>query len=84
MITIKAIWLAFKASVPLQGAAALFVAFLGFQGWLAIRDIGVRKETRAGIDRKNVDTARKAEAARAAARQPGSADRLRARYCEGC
>jgi hypothetical protein len=84
MTVLMAIWAVLKASRPLQAAVALLAAWVGFQTWLMVRDAGVRKETRTTINRTNVDTARKAEAARAAARQPGSADRLRARYCEGC
>lgn len=79
-----AAWAALKASRYLQLAVAVLAGWLGWQGWLKWHDHGVRKEVVAVIEKANVETAKKAGAAREKAKVPGAADRLKDRYCEGC
>lgn len=84
MTVAAAIWAAIRASRRLQIVLALALGWLGWQGWIRAHDANVRREVVVAIDAQHKAVATKAGEARTKARVPGSADRLKQRYCSGC
>ena len=68
-----------------QIALSVLAILALFTGWLVSHDAKVVTKERARVQAKGAKTHAKAQAARAAvAATPGSADRLRSKYCRDC
>ena len=84
MTLLPALWTALCASRVLQVALVGLVGFSGWQIWLVAHDQKVKAKYVAAINQQSKAIAIKSGAARQAAAEPGSVDRLRARYCGDC
>lgn len=76
----KALW----GSKPLRYAMAGFLSLVGWNVWLKTHDNRVATTAVQKIDTQARTKATEAIKAREPAYQPGSAERLRARYCADC
>lgn len=76
----KALW----GSKPFRYALAGFLALVGWNTWLAKRDAKVATTAVQKIDTQARTKATEAIKAREPAYQPGSAERLRAKFCRDC
>lgn len=84
MFAVLKFWTVFKVSRPLQIAAGVLASLLAFKTWMVVHDAKVRKDVVVKIERKTDEVVKKAVSAQRRADEPGSADRLRKRYCPDC
>ena len=85
---ISLIWSVFAASRALQGLVAIVLVAVGVKGWLIAHDHKVKKAAvKEVITKLNREAEKIDEQARKAGRsalRPGSFERLRKSWCEGC
>jgi hypothetical protein len=78
------IWAIFRGSVPLQIATAAILAFGAYKANNAYQQYKGGQAVIAKSQKAGKAANAKAQKSHAAARKPGSADRLRRQYCRDC
>lgn len=87
-VILSALWLTLRSSRLAQIGTLILAVTIGAKVWLGAHDRKVTEKAQkavvAAIQTETKAQAAKGAAARAPASQPGSAARLRARYCGDC
>lgn len=83
MIAIQFLW-ALWGSKPARYAAIALAALLGAKAWIWSHDNKVKEEAFRRVNEQAAVITDQAVKARESANRPGSADRLRKKYCLDC